>query len=778
MHAARAMKGLLAALLAGALHSPAHAQALPGADTLSPKGVTETLEALNRAKTRVRGYPNDAAGWYRLGMAAWTLGVRARASDPPKDIDAIKMMRLADSALALAAAILPDSVHYRVALGRLLLSQPASTAHSAARVNLDRAVKAAKKLGSTHAIADASLWLGRAYWGEYDAFANRAQYTGAGGKQPISLTAAMSTMSAESAEQLEQLLALNSLVGQVDPETNKRIENAAELTPSKIMLLTPGIGQIVLPMSGMASFKDAKLLLQTGSLAIGAGVDAAGSADFERAFDAFHDAYASDPAHPGVFRGMAMIYAEKSRWPELEALAMSHVARFPNDSLAWMTLGLARHRMQKDAGARAAFDTAMRMVSATERRRLDRIERVLRPGSRIAPTTAPERLTAMEQLYWALSNPLWMDGQRTKVEFLARVTFAELRWTVEELSLNGADTDRGDIHIRYGPPDQIIAFGPGQDIAEITTFWLYNSGLVFAFRGMPGFKTSHFVADDLAMVEGVESAVPVHWGNMPTPKIDTLSSRFARFRNQPGTVDLVLSAELAKPDSIAKTMSIVASVRRQFTLFDPAQFKAYRDEGVVKDAGIATWRQSVPASTYVYRAEEFGETASRGNRATTAIDASALGFAPLGFGISDLLTLGAPVTTSGQPVRVRDLPIEPAMTVQQGASVTVLWENYELTPKDGQAQYAVKLTLARIQSAAGRIAASVLGTLGQLASVARENDRISISFDRARASSPAFADDITLALGETPAGRYLVTLEVTDRVSGKAVTRSTEVVVR
>ena len=40
-----------------------------------------------------------------------------------------------------------------------------------------------------------------------------------------------------------------------------------------------------------------------------------------------------------------------------------------------------------------------------------------------------------------------------RLEFLARVVFADFRWTDDDLNLRGADSDRGDIYVRYGPPD-------------------------------------------------------------------------------------------------------------------------------------------------------------------------------------------------------------------------------------------------------------------------------------------------------------------------------------
>ncbi len=184
-----------------------------------------------------------------------------------------------------------------------------------------------------------------------------------------------------------------------------------------------------------------------------------------------------------------MALADDARWGELTDFARGHVRALPWDPAGWMALGLALHRGQKTAAAAAAFDSGMVLMSPAERSRYDRIERVLRPldSSRTAASAAAAR-AAYARTYWLLADRLWSrDGNEERLEFLARVEFAELRWTVDELGVRGADTDRGDTYIRYGPPDIVVALQPtinGGNVIEnhdIATYWLYKSGLMFSF---------------------------------------------------------------------------------------------------------------------------------------------------------------------------------------------------------------------------------------------------------------------------------------------------------
>ena len=107
-----------------------------------------------------------------------------------------------------------------------------------------------------------------------------------------------------------------------------------------------------------------------------------------------------------------------------------------------------------------------------------------------------------------------------------------------------------------------------------------------------------------------------------------------------------------------------------------------------------------------------------------------------------------------------------------------MWENYEFGSKDGNANYEVVVSVTRLQSSLGKIGAGIMGGLASVARIDRGEDRVTIAFDRTMPYSAAFADHITVSLSDTPAGRYSISLQITDRVTGKIVTRAREFIVR
>jgi hypothetical protein len=109
---------------------------------------------------------------------------------------------------------------------------------------------------------------------------------------------------------------------------------------------------------------------------------------------------------------------------------------------------------------------------------------------------------------------------------------------------------------------------------------------------------------------------------------------------------------------------------------------------------------------------------------------------------------------------------------------SLVWEMYDLDQRSGNASYDVALTFVRGRSAAGRITAKITGALSSLVRREQTDDRVTQRLTRSVAYAPELADAITLQLSDTPPGTYTLTLEITDKLSGKAATRTRQIVVR
>lgn len=531
-----------------------------------------------------------------------------------------------------------------------------------------------------------------------------------------------------------------------------------------------------------------------------------GTESYTRAEASFRQAYAASPADPGVFRYLAMTLAEKNRWRELEILSRDHITKATNDPWGWMSLGLALHRMGSPA-AQTAFDTAAARMNRDDRARVFAFSKLLARPDSIAYTKARDDARAdTERRFWAMSDPLWSrDGNDPRTEFFARVSFAELRWTVDDPLVRGANSDRGEIHIRYGPPQRIVAMrgsefrgnalrdglstantqmrGTLPGPSDIVTYWDYDNGLTVVFWGAPMYGTSRFPPADGGNIEEVIAMRASSFDNLVTERILELPSVALRFRGPADSVDVLVIAQ-APLNELREAGGANAPLRANAWFLGLNIPTAFRDTTTVRASGIERWSYRVAPASYQYRIEVIADGSALAARTGGSVNASPLtegGFATRGFGTSDIViasTVQAP-RMPAQPMRWSDYSAAPIVGVmERGGTFNLLWENYDVSARNGQAQYQVAVTVQRERSEGGRIAAAILGFAANALRIDRRDDRVISRFDRSVAPAPVIVDHVSIGLADTPAGDYRITLEVTDVATGRKATRVTALTIR
>ncbi len=736
---------LIGILLLAGNACPAHAQWIRGADTLSARVVADSQSALRDLNAAVRKKPYDAALRYRVGSIAWLLSVRAESRPSIRGLNGPLLRALADSSLRLAVQLDPKNARYELTLGRFLRASSDPILRLKAPAHIDAALVASASGPDSMLHADALLERGRLAWLMYDTDANQ--------------------IPRRACPELAQSLDATDGVGaeMKFKAMHNTIVNCIKASPS------------------------------------------AGEMEYTRAEELFRELYAHAPRDDQAFRFLAMLLAEKGRWRELAGVARERVSRLPKDGRAWLTLALALHRGDKSEQAAAAFDTAIVRLGASESGRLFAFQRLLSEADSAAYTSrSPDERAKWEGSAWVSSDPLWSrEGYEPRVEFLARVAFAELRWTVEEMNVRGADSDRGRIYIRYGPPTGVIALTGCEwrddpefcidkghmrsaDAAlrpapsDIVTFWDYDIGLTVVFWGAPTYGTARFPVSDLPHVEYATDVRSSAFENVAREKILSMPLAITRFRAPGDSVDVLVLTQA--PMAAIRDATNNAEVRATAWLLGRADTLGLRDTTVLGASGIERAVYRVAPDKYLYRIEATAPgtmVAGRATRWVTADRDTTTGFTTRGFGVSDLLLATALKPGKPVPVRWRDFNIAPLLgPLAQKGTVDVIWENYDLGARSGQTQYSVVITLERQRTASGRIAAAILGFAASAVGIDRKSDRVTFRFDRAGPAAPgAFVDRISLAMNETPAGDYRVTLEVTDKANGRKARGTTQLVI-
>ena len=720
---------LAASPLAAQARLPQSPDPIAAADSLVAQG--DSAGALRLLERAVRADVKNARLWHRRGVIAWGMSRTGRSNSFMRP-EHIRRIMLADSALRTAVWLAPDSGRFALDLARFFLNSNLTTVRLQAAGLFEKAIASGRRAGDSLVVADATDELGMVHWRRYEAVADRYNPAGVPFANP-------------------------------DPLVNE---------PDRL---------------------DDYLRTFTNP----AATEWSGQLDYLQATDLFTASLRANPNHGRALRHAFMALAERKRWEELRESATRRLGAAPWDPFAWLAAGLANHRMGETRAAAAAFDSALVLASDDDRARYTRLSRLLRPtptrGGKASDSASfaeadSARRARIERLYWVVADPLAMTADNEhRLEFLARVAYAELRWTSDDLDRRGADTDRGDIHIRYGPPDVIRAFAPGRpEPGASLVIWTWRDGLSFVFRQPVTYGTASLYELSIEKAKRVREITPVRWGNVPiTRSLDSIQVQAIRFRAPGDSTDFVLFADVPVDSLFAELDVRRGALDVDFRVYANDASIVRRDStrqlieaGAERDAvALRGWRGRLPAHAQLWRVEALQPDGMRAARAMGSLPRDTT----TGFAMSDLLVAARVLPRDGTVgARWSDFNVAPSVgRFARGAPIALLWETYALAAKDDAARYRVSITLEKLRregplGVAARVIGGAGGVVGRTAS---GRGKLTINYDRTVAPLPITVDYLTLELGEAPPGRYRLIVEVTDQVSKRTSRRQRAIVI-
>ncbi len=523
-------------------------------------------------------------------------------------------------------------------------------------------------------------------------------------------------------------------------------------------------------------------------------IDDAAEADRRQAEEHYRAGLAASRGHEASARGLLALLHDGQRYEEYLTVARAFARAAPGSARAQLTLGLGLTRTDRPEAAAVAFDWALALLSVGEQREVLDLSPILRRSdAERYRQMAPEEQQELERVYWSASDPLRLTSvNEHRVEHLARVAYADLRFSSEELGLRGWETDRGVIYIRYGPPPVVATFGPATEssydpaqVGRITTVWWYpERRLRFVFTGMPGYNVARFAGDFSAFAEDARYQAPARYDNVPVSEaLDSVPIQVARFRDSVAGMEVVVFAGVP----IARMLSGIELTRSTLEtglfvtdLLEHPMLERRGREPVVlaedRPFEERTYEVRLGPGSYRARVEALEPSSRRAARGTVPVTVTS---PPAGgLDLSDVVLADRVAERIPSPRGRRDFFIDPnpAMSFPFGQRVHLLWEIYGLRPDSaGVAPYTVAITL-RLQGIerTGLVARLVGGAMDAAGLTAEGEDQVVLTYRRevmvrGRDRVP---EHVALDLAGGPPGVYELEVGVEDRRTGQSVVRS------
>jgi GWxTD domain-containing protein len=508
---------------------------------------------------------------------------------------------------------------------------------------------------------------------------------------------------------------------------------------------------------------------------------------YEEALSYFREARTADPDVELYFRHEMMALAEYGRWNEMAAIAKRRAAERPGQPWPWLVLGLSQYHLNRKADASAALDSGFARLPDADRQRLSSISRLM-PRGRDAwyDSLALPAKEQLQQLYWNTANPtMLLPGNVLHDEFRARAVFAELRFTDEDKPIPGTQTAKGEVYMRFGPPEIVMAgtIVPRHiDPAfENMTSWVYvNELMIFTFGQNRLSGTSYQTTGSRVDFDSSKIDRPVAWTNLPVlrNRVDSVSAQVARFRAAGDSVDVAIFSGIRTGSLRRNAQNPTSSIKYGVFFVDALGRELTRRAETISSSEsdtLALMQRNVfmrtTARASAARVEALEPDLMQAARAITDLS----GFTTAGFGISDLL-IASNVTAPGSTASARWTDYKIASLtgglVKRSEPLALLWENYEPAANGGSGKLQVSIQVQRetdrgLVAMAGR----VIGGLREAVGANRGSNKVGISYVREFPASPVVVDHLMVDLGRLEPGRYRVSLTVTDAIRNVTASR-------
>jgi GWxTD domain-containing protein len=539
---------------------------------------------------------------------------------------------------------------------------------------------------------------------------------------------------------------------------------------------------------------------------------------YDAAIEHLRTALAADPRRRSVYDHMVRLAAISDDWTAVMPTLGEMYVQFPADPQMWLYTGLANHRLGQYEAADVSFRQAITRMSDADREAFTDLRMLLPPAEWPAYEAAPE---AFSQRYWASRDPRFLNGVNERsTEHFARLTEADLLFAADDLDLPGWRTARGEIFVRFGPPqndwlidgdfalvveqyaDRFPGFAANEALVGANRFNVWDYGtmqFVFEDPGRRGeFRLYSPPADLFALSSArnigemdyvqrtaeIIRETPEQYRFVAPGRQVQLPYRVTAFKGEGGQTDLYVNygiplgeadgASSGDVDVTVKTGAFLIGPARDLLVERRRTVYGLRGAQIVpfKEARLWTTTEQLSARpTGTHEVSIEFETSSGGTSGVQRRAIDIPDFSGDGLVLSDiLLAYVIEEEDRATPGRVyrNGMSVQPApwgvFAVEDPVYLYV--EIYGLALEGGRSDYELEARLEPKDTSRGlaRVARRLLG---------RRDRGVSSAFEGDGGQTDDWRDLILDASAQAP-GLYTLTVTVRDRVSGRTAEQQTD----
>jgi len=514
--------------------------------------------------------------------------------------------------------------------------------------------------------------------------------------------------------------------------------------------------------------------------------------DFAEAERLLRSAIGLDPKMSEAYHHLAGLYFDAQLFDKMADLMEKAVAKLESVEL-FLFLGLARQQQSGQAdAAMQAYQQALQLMSSADRAFFYSLQTVLPPDAlKIYENAADSAQAQMQHRFWKARDPLYLTAANERLlEHFGRIAYANLRYSFPEKNIAGWKTDRGQTLIRFGQPQSRVrtradlgASATGHITLDASKeFWNYddfqmlfedrflNRNYDFAWGGVGAI-------DGKALFEEKIRAVPERYEFPHGGRPLELPHVIAQFRDLQKLDSTRLEIYYGVADSTLSSRAAVA-LRRGLFFFDENWNEIRQWRGERRFAAtdsirlLDRWPVRMQSGAYHVSLEVLDAASGRSGVAREKVVVE--NFSGPQLSMSSVVLARADSSTPQLALyQENGVHLVPVLAPEffAGESLYVYYEIYNLT-LDANRRSGYRLDYAMAPEAEDQsIVNRAVIRLGKIFGLNRQRAVTGSSFETSGDRETEKLYQGLEILGQ-PAGRYHLTIRVTDRVSGLSAERS------
>jgi GWxTD domain-containing protein len=544
--------------------------------------------------------------------------------------------------------------------------------------------------------------------------------------------------------------------------------------------------------------------------------------DFLAAVNFLTAAIKYDSLNHDAYLHLSYLYEDDGE-PEKGLVILKRISQiFPFDNDVHLYLGLLYYETSKIENSLKEFQQALLLMpdSIKEDFTYNSVKELIKPifGEKFENLPKNE-IKELINIFWSITDPLYItDYNERLLEHYSRVAYANLRFNLidkdvpgNHVKMAGWKTDKGEMILRYGVPQKQLRFRPyisaggGTAIEMKTDVWYYknftvgftdqywNNNFVYS-EIIPGSRFNPQFAGDSQMLANYLRKVEyqIYTPKFEGPKID-VPYNIAQFRNAKyNYTDVYVNYALYAADSLKSADKYYYRHEWGLFFFDTTYNSIVKEKGNVEDISserkinIAADKNLLISSLMMSIYPQSGNLAFEIER---QIDKGVFTdhsyFSPRKFktnelDISDVILASALKrdTLNALPLKRQNMSIlpNPLNKFYSANPIYIYYELYNLNKdKSGFTSIEQKLMLKKRLQSSG--ISSTLNSVLSVVGLGKQKEEVTVFTNyQMRETDPQIGFQIDMHNYQP--GEYIITLVITDNLSGKQINKEVSLVLQ